>query len=366
VLGHEIGHVSARHAQRRQNTASLTGLGAMLLGAVSGSSAIGQLAGQGAQFWTLGYSRTQEYQADGLGIDYMAGAGYDPAAAADMLQALEDQSRLESTIRGVPVADMPVWARTHPLTEDRVRRAREIAQAVQDRTGASERRRAAYLAAIDGQLYGDSPAQGYVDGPRFAHPRLRIAFEAPRGYYLQNGTRSVDIMGPNGVQAQFAGGELRAGEDLQGYVSRLASSLLQGASARAGTLQRTNVNGIAAAVLPTQAQTQRGIVDVTFAAYAGEGNNVYHFVTIAPSGSAEADGVERLIRSFRRLSAAEAAKLRPRVIDVVTVKAGDTVESLSRRMAFDDYRVERFRTINDLGPGDRLKPGDSVKLIVYG
>ncbi len=369
VLGHEIGHVAARHSQKRQNTALGAGIISILGAVLTGSDAIGQLLGQGAQLYTLSYSRKQEYQADDLGIRYMTAGGYDPYAAADMLRSLELQTTLDSRIRGQDEASrVPSWARTHPLTADRVARAAQKAAATGVAKGQGTRNSAGYLAAIDGLLYGDDPEQGFTDDHRFMHPKLKIAFSAPEGFALQNSTTAVTAQGPGQVQAQFSGGTFQPGESLNSYVSRVFQALLGNSqqNAQFTQLRESTVNGLAAANASARVPTQNGSVDATVVAYRMDANTAYHFVFLAPSGVDTSSVVNKMAGSFRRLSDAEAAQLKPRVVDVVTVKAGDTVQSLAKRMAYSSYQVERFRTINDLAADAMLRPGQQVKLVVHG
>jgi predicted Zn-dependent protease len=128
VLGHEVGHVVADHSDKRQNASTLSGLGAVLVGVLSGSGELMNAAGQAAQAYTLGYSRDQEYESDDLGLRYLLSLGYDPFAASEMLAALGAASALEAKVKGRDSAErIPEWSRTHPLTENRVARARENA-----------------------------------------------------------------------------------------------------------------------------------------------------------------------------------------------------------------------------------------------
>lgn len=363
VIGHEIGHVAARHAQKRQSRATLGGLATVLAGVFLGGQAA-QLANVFAQGEVLRFSRSQEYESDDLGIRYMTAAGYDPYASADMLESLGDQSNLESRMRGQSEADqIPAWARSHPLTTDRVARATAQARRTGLAPGARARNAPAYFAAVDGMLYGDDPSQGYAEDSVFAHPTLKLRFQAPQGFYLNNASDAVTMSGPNGLRAQFSGGRLNG--SIENYVGQVAQALVgQSQGVQAGQIQRTTINGMEAAVLPLRARTQSGVVDAQIVGYRWDGNTAYHFVTIAPAGrSGLFDG---LIRSFRRLSDSEAAALRPRVIDVVTVRPGDTVQSLSQRMAFSNYRLERFLVINDREANQPLRPGEQVKIVVYG
>lgn len=361
VLGHEIGHVAARHAQKRENRSLLTGLGVLAATVLTGSSDVGALAGQVGQLTVLGYSRSQEYEADSLGIRYMVKAGYDPYASADMLEALGRDDRLKAKVAGRDEsAQVPAWGRTHPMTEDRVARSTSLARATKMQPGQGRRDRAGYLAAINGMTYGDDPAQGYVNGRDFAHPGLRIAFRAPPGFMLQNSPTAVLLKGPNGEQAQFGGGSLRDGETLPGYAARVARAVVGNTPAQAGDPQERQVNGVPAALLPVRASTSRGIVNFAVAAYAADNRAAYHFVMLGNAGS---PALRELAMSFRRLSPSETANLRPRVIAVETVRPGDTVESMAARMAFPDLAAERFRALNDLGPGERLVPGTQVKIV---
>lgn len=368
VLGHEIGHVAARHSQKRQNAALGAGIASILGAVLTGSSAIGQLVGQGGQLLTLGYSRSQEHEADDLGIRYMTAGGFDPFASPDMLQTLEDQSALETRLRGRDeAAQVPGWARTHPLTEDRVRRATAQASKTGLKPGARARKRDAYLAAVDGLLYGDDPSQGYVDGNRFAHPTLKIAFEAPQGYYLSNSSDAVTATGPGEVQIQFSGGRIPNGAGLGDYVETVFRGVLGQSAARAqySQLRAQTINGWRAADATARVPTRGGTVDATVVAYDAGSGNAYHFLFIKPAGYADNGVADRVARSFRRLSDTEAAQLRPRTIEVVTVKPGETLQTMASRMAYSDAPLERFLVLNDRDRNQPLRPGERVKLVRY-
>jgi predicted Zn-dependent protease len=363
VLGHEIGHVAARHSQSRQRAATIGGLGSVLAGIFLGGQ-VGQIANMLAQTQVLSFSRSQEYQADDLGIQYMTRAGFDPFASADMLQSLGEQSALDARIRGRDeAAQVPAWARSHPLTDDRMRRATATAQKTGTAPGAKARNSAAYFAGVDGMLYGDDPEQGFVEDNRFSHPKLRIAFQAPQGFFLNNGAAAITIEGPNNMRAQFAGAQIGSG-GVEDYANKVAQQVLgNGQGVQAGQIRRTTINGLEAAILPLRAPVQGGTADITVATYRADGNSGYHFITIAPAG--RGGTFDQLIGSFRRLSANEAAALRPRVIDVVTVRPGDSIQSMARRMAYPSFQTERFLTINDREANQPLRPGEQVKIVTY-
>ncbi|CAN5341122.1 M48 family metalloprotease [soil metagenome] len=365
VLGHEVGHVAARHGQRRQQAAQRNAIGGALLqvltGAVMGDSMFGDVLqkgiGQGSQLLTLRFSRTQEYEADDLGIRYLAKAGYDPGALSSMLASLAAQSALDQRATG-DARSVPAWASTHPDPAARVTRAAQRAKA----TGAQStlRNREPFLTALDGVMYGDDPKQGVIEGDRFLHPEFRLAFTAPTGFGMENAADAVGISGSGG-QAQFLGAEYRG--DLQAYVEAVFRKLA-GQDARIGTISRTTVNGLPAGYFIARATSGSSQVDITVFAYAFAPDTAYHFLLVTPAG-AGMGSFAPMVQSVRRLSAQEAAGIKPRRIDVVTVKPGDTTAALAGRMAYADLRMERFLTLNGLRAGDALRPGQKVKIVTY-
>ncbi|AXB76347.1 M48 family metalloprotease [Novosphingobium sp. P6W] len=365
VLGHEVGHVAARHSAQRQKAAQrnqIIGLlGSVLAGAVLGDNAFGQLGqkvfSQGSQLLTLKFSRSQELQADQLGITYLKRAGYDPRSMATVLESLARQNALEAQLRG-GTSETPEWASTHPDPASRVRTA--MTYAGNSATGATNRD--AFLSRIDGLVYGDDPKQGVVDGRKFTHPVLRFAFDAPDGFFMVNGTSSVSISGTSG-KAQFSGGKLSG--TLDSYIGTVFAGLTESNQARITptAIEKTTVNGIPAAYGTARVQSSSGTVDVVVFAYDFGNGQAYHFVALAQQGGAEV--FTPMFRSLRRVSAADAGSVKPRLLDVVTVKAGDTVQSLAAKMAYSDARVDRFLVLNGLQANSALTPGQKVKLVTY-
>lgn len=364
VLGHEVGHVAARHSAKRQQQAtrnSIIGvLGSILSGVVLGDSSLGRLGqqvfSQGSQLLTLQYSRSQEIEADNLGIAYLRKAGYDPRAMATVLQSLAQQNALEARLRGTG-NQAPEWASTHPDPASRVRAA--LNQAGANAQGALNRD--TFLNGIDGLIYGDDPKQGIVNGRSFVHPDLRLAFQAPDGFYMVNGTRSVSIAGQSG-QAEFSTASYAG--NLDTYV-RSVFSAVGGNQQRLAPqeITRTTVNGIPAAYGVARVQSSSGQVDVVVFAYEFANNRAYHFTTIAPAGQASI--FNSMFQSMRKISVSEAGDVRPRRIDVIQVKAGDTPRSLAARMAYSDAPLERFLVLNGISQDARLTPGDRVKIVTY-
>jgi predicted Zn-dependent protease len=369
ALGHEVGHIAANHSQARRSTAtrnSVLGVLGAVLGSVIGSNVFGDLisrgAQQAAQLSTLGFSRNQEYQADTLGMRYILSAGYDPAGAPGILAALGRASALEARVQGRDQRQMPEWASTHPMSENRVQRALVDAQRT-GRLNTGIRNRDVFLNQLEGMYVGDDPVQGVIEGRTFRHPDLRIFFAVPPGYLMQNSTRAVSIKGSAG-QAQFSGG--RSSGSLENYTYRVLQELTGGRQQLAMQQpQRTMVNGIPAVYTLARANTRSGAVDVGVVAFQWAPGTVYHYVTMTRAGYGLGPFAS-MISSTRHLSPAEAAAIRPRVIDVVTVAPGDTIQSLASRMAYGSFQLERFMALNGLSGSTRLTPGQKVKLVVYG
>jgi len=158
VMGHEVGHVAARHSAARNQRATIGGVLAAVVGAAAGNSAAGQLVGtaarSGAQLYVLKYGRDQEYAADGLGVKYITAAGYDPYAAADMLAQLDAQSQLQAEVGGKSGQQVPSWASTHPNSADRVHRAAALAKAT-GRPLTEPPQDVTFLRQLDGLAYDE-------------------------------------------------------------------------------------------------------------------------------------------------------------------------------------------------------------------
>jgi predicted Zn-dependent protease len=359
VLGHELGHIVGRHSARQQKRSLWQTLGVVAVAVLTGSEQLTQIAGAAAGLFGLRYSRAQEYEADDLGIRYLRAAGLDPYESADMLDALGRHEAHLTRTRGRDEArSIPEWARTHPLSGNRAGRALAAAEGMGLADDQLPERRAAYLATIDGMLFGDDPEQGFVLGRRFAHPVMRIAFEAPPGFTLTNSPQAILIEGPGGLRGQFAA--MRGSGSLARDTERLLTQLFEGASVAVTGTQAARINGLDALISEARASANGQEVGVTVAAYAA-GRATYYFVIIGDSAASAGP----LFASFRRLSPAEAAALGSRRIAVVRAGPGDSAEGLARLMAAEDP-LATFRLINALDPGAPLRPGEAVKLVVPG
>jgi predicted Zn-dependent protease len=363
ALGHEVGHVAANHAHIREQYAQRNPLGVFgqIIGAIFGSGISDVLTAR-SRLDMLSFSRDQEYQADTLGLRYMLAAGYDPAGAAGILAALTRQSVLQARVQGRTNRQTPEWASTHPLSENRMQRALAEARAT-GRLGTGIRNRDLFLRELEGLYVDDDPAQGVIEGPTFTHPDLRIQFTVPQGYLMSNGTDAVTISGSAG-KAQFRGGQYNG--TLDNAVLLAFRGLTQGqANYPVPPPQHVTINGMPAAITTARINTNSGLIDASVAAYQWDAQRIYYFVMLTPGGY----GVQpfaTMINSLRRITPAEAAAIRPRIIHVETVRAGDTIQSPASRMAYRDFKLDRFLSLNGLAANSRLALGQKVKLVIYG
>jgi predicted Zn-dependent protease len=356
VLGHEAGHVAARHSDKRNSRAALGGI-ATIAAAILGGSQVAELTNLGTSALVSGYSRSQENEADRLGMRYSIAAGYDPRAAATMLEALDRVEAVEGRERIERGGVASIFS-THPVTAERVQRVR--AEALETgRTGALNRDQ--FLTAIDGMYFGDSPDQGIVSGASFRHAGLRIGFDAPPGFRLQNSPQAVAGQGRDGSSFVFAGVPVQPGQPLGPVVDQVWRQIGQGRTPRYQYGER-RINSFDAALSSARLRSNRGTVDVGVHVFRVGPDEAYAIRTIAPAG--RANQFDGLIASFRRLSANEvAAAGRGRRIDIVTVRPGDTLAGLAARMAPPYNREASVVALNGI-QGSSIRPGDRIKLIV--
>lgn len=209
---------------------------------------------------------------------------------------------------------------------------------------------------------GDDPEQGFVIGNRFAHPVMRIGFEAPAGFTLTNSPRAIRLAGPDGISGEFGGSPLPRG-GLSRYAEALAAHVIGDAPAEIADVSELLVNGMPTIILQARIAVRDGGVPLAMAVYDGGDGQAYHFIIASPPADAGAAAIAQLFASFRRLSPAEAAALRPRVIRTVRVGPGDTPATLAARTA-DPAPGPLVALLNGLDARP-LRPGSPAKIVTY-
>lgn len=359
VIAHEIGHVTARHSAERYSQNVVANLGVALLGVLTRSNELANVAGYGAQAYLQSYSRGQEFEADTLGVRYLTRAGYAPDAMASFLSKLDRHSRLQAQLAGrsPDSVDQTNIMATHPRTLDRVEAARQAANVsavANPRIARNE-----YLRKLDGMLYGDNPDQGFVRNRDFIHPTLRFRFTVPDGFTLVNGQTKVQATGPNNAVISFDMGKAQGNPSPSAYLQAWAGNL------RLSNIETIDVNGQRAATGAARTSSNAGPVDVRLVAIAGDDGSFYRFAFITPAQMTNqlSQGLRETTYSFRRLNAAEAAAVKPERLRIHTVRAGDTAASLAARMPAGPLAAERFATLNGLQVGQLPPAGTLVKIV---
>lgn len=369
VLGHEIGHVTARHAVQAYTRAGGAQLG-LVLGQVFvpqmranpyGLPGLGDAAGTGLGLLFLKFGRDDEMQADRLGAEYASDGGWHPQGVADMLSTLGRIGEA-SDRRGTPN-----WLSTHPEPEARVG---EVTPAVDELLAerddtALRVNREDYLDRIEGLLFGDNPEDGILRGNEFLHPPLRFALEFPEGWEVQNSATVVMATQPGQelfMLLQLA--ENTRGGDLQ----RIAEEEMESAGYRLRSGGEADINGLDAFL-----GTYSGQVDdigevVARVAHIRHDRDVYVLGGLGPADAflrVEGD-VNASIRSFRPLSREEAERIFPNEIALYVARAGDTWQSIAQRDGEEIVTARTLAVMNGYPVNEQPRTGDRLKVVVPG
>lgn len=371
VLAHELGHITARHAAQRYSHGVATGIGATILGVLGAAAGLppitGDLVSFGASAYLQSYSRDQEREADALAIRYMTRAGYDPRALYSFFRKLDGYARLHAEMAGDPgAADRFNVMASHPRTSERIDNVARATAVVP--AGAERLAREEYLAAIDGMVFGDSPTQGIRRGREFLHPELAIAFSVPAGFAMTNSPSQVVARGPGGAAIVFDAERSNVARGVSGPMT----AYLQQVWAREvqlSAVEALTINGLPAASGTTRQRTRAGeIIDVRLVAIRTAPDRIFRFLVITPANLTAqlAPQLRDSVFSFRKLTPAEVAAIKPLRLRVVTVQEGDTLASLAAAMPFGAYNARWFSLLNGMAPGESLRPGQRVKVVVAG
>jgi predicted Zn-dependent protease len=354
VLSHEMAHVLSKHAAIREDQARQAAVVARVVTDMSNDPDVTAFTLAKNKLTMASFSRNQEFEADDMGIGISAHAHFDPYGASRFLTSMERNAELKAGKTSLDPRAQDFLS-SHPATPERVQRAQAAARQYQSAENI-ERDREDYLSAIDNIVYGEDPSEGFVRGRRFLHPKLGFTFTAPENFTLDNTAQAVIGVREGGSQAmRFDVVRVPAEQTLGDYLN---SGWMEGVDKT--TTEEVTINGMPAASTTAQGdQWQFKVYALKF------GNDVYRFIFAARQKTTESErNARETVNSFRPLTLEEIQAARPLRIKVITVQPGDTVESLSHRMASVDHPTERFRVLNGLDRKAEVKVRDRVKIVV--
>ena len=354
VLSHEMAHVLAKHAAIREDQARQAAVVTRVVTDMGNDPDLTALALAKTKLTMASFSRAQEFEADAIGVSISARAHFDPYGAARFLTSMERNAELKAGKNSLDPRAQDFLS-SHPATPERVENAQATARQYTS-PASGERDRETYLSAIDNIVYGEDPSEGFVRGRRFLHPKLGFTFAAPENFTLDNTAQAVIGVREGGAQAmRFDVVRVPAEQSLGDYLN---SGWMENVD-KASTEDLT-INGFPAASAQARGdQWQFKVYALRF------GSDVYRFIFATKEKTTESDrNARETVSSFRRLSLEEIQAARPLRIKIITAQPGDTVESLSHRMAAVDRPTERFRVLNGLDAHAQVKVRDLVKIVV--
>ena len=358
VMGHELGHVAARHSAEQISRAQLAnvglGLGMILVPELRYVSDLAQF-GVGLLF--LKFSRDDERQADDLGVEYASKLGYDATQMADFFESL---ARMEP---GSSRSGLPEWFSTHPNPVDREkavdRKAEEWRQDLDLRNPKVSRD--SYLRRIDGLVFGDDPRGGYEEGGVFYHPTLRFQFPVPSGWKLNNTHTQVQIVSAAKDAA------IMFTVTAKGSPAEAARAFVQQNRASVVEQSNTRVNGLPAFRMLSQVKSQQGVLAILSYFIQRDGAvYVFHGFTSANRYRTYASTFSATMEGFSEIRDAAKLRLEPRRIRVKTASATGTVRQSLRDFGVKAENLEKLAILNGMGLDDRIQAGSLIKVVEQG
>ncbi len=356
VLGHEIGHVTARHTVNqisKQEIAQLgLGIGSLLSPTVA---RLGQVAGAGLQLLFLKYTRDDERQADQLGFRYALESGYDVRQMVDVFQTLQRVGEASGE------SPLPSWLSTHPYPEERIQATEQRLAQLQQSLQNSTVNEAAYMGQVDGLVFGQNPRNGFFQGSVFYHPDLRFRVDFPSNWQTQNLAQAVMATSPQqdaAVQLTLSGAQ---------SLSAAAQAFLGQDGVTAGSPTSQQINGLPAAVAPFQASTSQGNIS-GLAAFISYNGRVYQLLAYAPmSRFAQYDQIFRqVLGSFAPLTDPRALSVSPNRVAVVRITQPMTLGQFAQRYpsVVDEATLAIINEVANAGTS--IPSGTLLKRVVRG
>ena len=366
VLGHEIGHIAARHLQDRQKKSTMAGIASAATAIFTGMPALADLTNLAGQAIVSGYGREAELEADRLGAEYLAKTAYDPEAIIDVIGTLKDQDLFERERARLenrqPRLYHGVFA-SHPDNDTRLRQAVAAAGRVESQATGSTDNAEEFLKAVSGLPVGSSRRQGMVRENRFYHSDFQLTIAFPRGWQIQNEPQQLLATGPN--REHFV--QLTAQPPPEGITDPRQFALRGLSNRRLDRAEVLDINGLHAwtAIVRGDASPygQRSNVRYVIIYY---GNLMWILKGASRSGDVAPAGDPFFLstaNTFRRMRANEFELAEPYRLRVVRAVEGDTIEELAENSAIKKYPVQQLRLFNDLYPSGQPTPGNWIKVV---
>ncbi len=367
VLGHEIGHITARHAARQQSSQLLSQIG-LIGGAILAPDVVGRnldAIQQGLGLFMLKYSRDHESESDKIGVEYSSKIGYDARRMASFFGTLK---RLGDDSGQV----IPEFMSTHPDPGNRMSRVQQLAQEYQTQNpGSYQVERDEYLRRIDGIVYGEDPQQGFVENNVFYHPVLRFQFPVPRGWQHQNSPQQFQMAPEKGGLAMIL--MLAEGSSLE----EAAQKMVQQLNLKVLENAQTTINGNPALVIvsqqqpqqeqgqPQQQQTAQNTLQIgTWLIQHNGAIYALHGLATAAQFNNNFRTFQAVAQEFRAVTDPGIINRKPERIAVKTVPRDGTFREVMTSLGMPANRLEELGVVNSLKADDRLTRGTLVKVIV--
>jgi predicted Zn-dependent protease len=368
VLGHEIGHITARHPARRQTRGMAASLGAMAAAILTGSNAIGQLANIGAQAWVQGYGRENEMEADRLGMKYMVKAGYNPEHIGHVFEMFQQGEKFERQRAAAEGREPRLYHgvfSSHPSPDQRAVQAAKGAGNIKDAPpGGWIERHDEYLMTINGIAYGSSKAQGIVRDNRFYHADMGITVAFPRGWNIENQpTRILAITPKKDALMQIM---IDKKPDKQAPREFLLSKLKGQSVFKGEPITSTDGKEGYTVVARSGSPIDNGLGPVRWAVVYRE-QSAYIFAgasRTALNGVPEVDGlILSVAQTLRSLKPSEFPLAEPYRIKVVKATDKSALTDYAADMPEQQFKKETLELINAKYPNKKLQPGQLFKIV---
>ena len=359
VLGHEIGHVTARHGVRQQSASTVAGLLSTAAAIATGNRAVGQASSAASTALVRGYGRSHELEADRLGAEYLARTGYDPQEMINVVGILKDQEEFDKKRAAEegrePRAYHGVFS-THPAND---RRLQEVIREADKFTGETTRdAKGRFLELTNGMDYGPSESQGLLRGSNFYHKELDLALEFPNNWRVANQPTQLIAASPEqNALLRVTIAQATTSRSPQEFMEQNYGQISSGRAISGGEEGYTGITRIDSPF----GQQQQARISVIF-----QGNQAYQFLSVAQTPQilqqydAEMIATAESVRNLRRDESEFASA---RKIKLVTARQGDTFEKLAENSPIENHAVDQLRLLNGMFPDGEPTAGQRIKIV---